>query len=342
MSKQNSAGFNNIFENKRREIYWRLKEIGLEEQECQAEAKLIVEQVTALKPAQQIVSDLKDFSFKWQKEVERIINMRRNRAPLAYCIGEIEFAGLSYRIIPGVLIPRPDTETLVEAVIDWVMDNGFATQTDKKDLDKNQYANLHIAEIGVGSGIIAISLLKRLPNCTVWACDISQTAITVALGNARRHNVHDRLTLVHGDWKKILPNNFDVIVSNPPYVSSSLKKEKTGIVSKQTYNKQMLENMRNKKLEEEIHYEPEEALFAGDDGLDFYRDFAATLPKHFKKSDSEQNEICKNKLYGLGAFEIGDEQKESVLFIFKNHGWQNLDIKKDINGLERVLIGSPS
>ncbi len=304
------AAHGNIFESKRREIYWQLKEIGLEEQECHAEATLILEQISGVKQAQQFISDLNEFPYHWQQEIARIINLRRERRPLAYCLGEIEFAGLPYKIIPGVLIPRPDTETLIEAVIEWAQNNGLTT------------SNLHIAEIGTGSGIIAVNLLKRLPNCTVWACDISQAAIATALGNARRHDVHNRLTLVRGDWRKILPNDFDVIVSNPPYIPNALSDA-------------------DKSLQPEIYFEPQEALFAGVDGLDFYREFAALLPKHYKKSDKGKSDKEKNETKLLGAFEIGDKQEESVLSIFQNHGWQNLEIKNDIHGLPRVITIYP-
>ena len=317
----------NIFETKRREIYWQLKEIGLEEQEAQAEAALIVEQVSGLKQAQQIISDLNEFSIKWQDEIARIINLRRERRPLAYALGEIEFAGLAYRIIPGVLIPRTDTETLVEAVVEW---GETATSVNGAE------AALNIAEIGVGSGIIAISLLKRLPNARVWACDISETAITLATGNARRHGVHERLKLVHGDWKKVLPKDFDVIVSNPPYIPNRL------------------DNKASKELAPEIYFEPKEALFAGEDGLDFYRQFAQILPRHFSSgsdnaikaglSDHAVTERLSNKpntANKLAAFEIGDGQEEAVTSIFKKQGWTNIQIKKDINNLPRVLIATP-
>ena len=301
MAENSHIQSNNIFEIKRREIYWQLKELGLEEHECQAEALLIIEQVTGLKQAEQIISDVQSFSERWQEETARIVNSRRQRKPLAYCLGEISFGGLQYRIIPGVLIPRVDTETLVEAAVEWAQDKG----------------SLKIAEIGVGSGIIAISLLKRLPECTVWACDINEAAITLSLGNARRHGVDERLTLVHGDWKKILPPDFDLIVSNPPYISTSM-----GV----------------HELQAELRFEPKEALFAGVDGLDFYRQFAALLPNHFAKAKQAQLGKEQN-LYA--AFEIGDLQDQMVKNIFEQLQWSNLLIKDDLNGLPRVFCGRP-
>ncbi len=323
MTETNPTINKNIFESKRREIYLRLKEIGLEEQECHAEALLIIEHISGIRQAQQVIKDIDEFPQQWQQEITRILSLRRERRPLAYCLGEIEFASLKYTVIPGVLIPRTDTETLIEAIVDWAQSRtkNDAVQAEQLPDEGDGGLNVNIAEIGVGSGIIAISLLKRLPYCKVWACDISQAAITTALGNARRHGVHERLTLVLGDWHKVLPNNFDVIVSNPPYVSSLLSPK---LAKNQT------------KLQREIYFEPEEALYAGEDGLDFYRDFARILPKHYKKAKEGEKEI---NLFG--AFEIGDGQEQSVLSIFKNNGWQKLESRKDVNGLPRVVAGIP-
>jgi len=294
----------NIFDKQRWAIYSELVQIGLEQQECWAEADLILEHVTGLKRTAQITSDLDQFKADWLQEISRIINLRRQRTPLAYCIGETEFAGLIFRIVPGVLIPRVDTESLVETVV--------------AKLTKSLHGSklpVYIAEIGVGCGAIAVSLLTRLPECRVWGCDISETATALTLGNARRHNVQDRLTLVHGDWKQVLPNNFDAIVSNPPYLPLSL----------QTNAKS--------SLQPELAFEPKSALFDGsEDGLSFYRQFADELPDHLTK-ESES-------LTPIAAFEIGDNQDKDVLNIFKKSGWQNLQIFHDTNGLARVLTAS--
>jgi release factor glutamine methyltransferase len=304
----------NIFDKQRRALYYELMHIGLEQQECWAEADLIMEHVTGLKREQQIVSDLDEFKADWLPEIRRIIDLRRERRPLAYCLHEVKFAGLMFRIVPGVLIPRTDTEALVESVLEYLCRDGL-----------HPPAPVRIAEIGVGSGIIAISLLKRLPQCTVWACDTSETAVTLTLGNARRHNVHDRLTLVHGDWKKVLPNDFDIIVSNPPYLPLSLLKDEPA------------------KLQPELAFEPKSALFDGsEDGLSFYRQFAGRLPSHFSRP---QNTSAYNaplhEITPFAVFEIGDKQDKAVLETFKQNGWGNMSVKADVNDLPRVVIASP-
>ncbi len=289
----------NIFDKQRQSIYYELKKIGLEEQECHAEADIIIEHITGINRTQQITSNLSHFKSDWLQEITRILNSRRERKPLAYCLGEVEFAGFMFRIVPGVLIPRVDTETLIEAVIARV--------------SCIYEPVIRIADIGVGCGAIAIALLKRLPECTVWACDISELAIHCALGNARLHNVQDRLTLAHGDWKKVLPNDFDVIVSNPPYLPLSAQQD----------------------LQPEITFEPKSALFDGsEDGLTFYRQFAEKLPTHFVVGADPIRPP-------FAAFEIGDKQEAAVLDIFKQSGWQDLSISRDVNDLPRILMASP-
>jgi release factor glutamine methyltransferase len=295
----------NTFDKQRWAIYSELMQIGLEQQECWAEADLILEHVTGLKRTAQITSDIDQFKADWLQEISRIITLRRQRTPLAYCIGEAEFAGLMFRIVPGVLIPRVDTEILVETVVTMLADSGHGMRFP-----------LYIAEIGVGSGAIVVSLLKRLPECHAWGCDISDTAIALTLGNARRHNVQERLTLVHGDWKKVLPNDFDIIVSNPPYLPlPSPTEEKSD-------------------LQPELAFEPKTALFDGsNDGLSFYKQFAEKLPAHFRTENPTQSPFV--------ALEIGDNQSNNILDIFKKQDWKNLEIIDDVNGLARLLLASP-
>jgi release factor glutamine methyltransferase len=332
----------NIFDKQRRSIYYELKQIGLEQQECWAEANLILEHVTGIKRTQQVIMDLDHFKADWVHEITRIINSRRQRMPLAYCLSEVEFARLAFKIIPGVLIPRPDTEALVEAIINRLCRGGIYSKhsvgyassvppaSQHPTVESHVYA--YIAEIGVGCGAIIISLLKRLPECTAWGCDTSEVAIATTLGNARRHDVHERLTLVHGDWEKVLPHDFNVIVSNPPYLPLSLQED----------------------MQPEISFEPKSALFDGsEDGLSFYRQFAEKLPAHFagrcnplirnmgsvNLAPTQASPLQENE--GFAAFEIGDKQEQPVLDIFKQSGWQNLSISHDINGLPRVLTASP-
>lgn len=172
---------------------------------------------------------------------ENLVARREKAEPMAYILGEKGFWELNLNISPDVLIPRPDTETLLEAVFD-----AFP--------DKQQ--PMAILELGVGSGAVVLSLLKAYANATAIGTDISQAALVCAKLNGEKHGLAPRLTLHEGSWFKALPasHTFDLIVSNPPYIPSG---DIPGL-------------MRDVRL-----YEPVEALDGGTDGLGPYRHIAA-------------------------------------------------------------------
>ena len=164
-------------------------------------------------------------------------NVRRRAAsePIQYIIGRQEFYGLNFLVTPAVLIPRPETEHLVEAILQVLPHEEI----------------LNILDVGTGSGILAITLALHLPHAEITAIDISAAAIRVARQNAEAHHVADRIHFVESDLLAGLPDfSFDAIVSNPPYVAES---------DRDTLHPQV----RN--------YEPATALFAGETGLDIYR-----------------------------------------------------------------------
>lgn len=160
------------------------------------------------------------------------IARRERREPVQYILGEQEFYGLTLRVTPDVLIPRPETEHLVEAVLERV----------PKD------AAVRICDVGTGSGAIAVALAHALPRSQVTAVDLSQAALEVARENAARHGEAGRITFLQSDWLSALRGEtFDVVVSNPPYVANG------------------------EILEAQVRlYEPHEALFAGPTGLEVY------------------------------------------------------------------------
>lgn len=164
---------------------------------------------------------------------ENWVVRRAKNEPVQYIVGETEFYGLALRVTPDVLIPRPETEHLVEAVLDRVGRDGGP----------------RICDVGTGSGAIAIAMAKELPRAEVTAVDISPAALAVARENAERHGVAERIRLVESDLLKALRGEkFDVVVSNPPYVAD-------GAV-----------------LEAQVgEYEPHAALFAGPTGMEVYR-----------------------------------------------------------------------
>jgi len=169
---------------------------------------------------------------------------RRRREPIAYILGRQEFWSLDFHVTPDVLIPRPETERLVEIALELAREF-FKAQP------------LTILDISTGSGAIAVSLAKELPASMIWATDISGAALKIAGGNARRSGVADRIHFLHGDLFAPVDEaagRFDLIVSNPPYIRSS----------------------EIDTLEPEVsRWEPRGALDGGVDGLDFYRRIAS-------------------------------------------------------------------
>ena len=168
-----------------------------------------------------------------------LIARRAAHEPLQYITGHQEFYNLDFHVTPDVLIPRPETEHLVEAVLLW------ATRFHDERM-------LQIVDVGTGSGAIAIALATHLAGATFTATDISEGALAIARENARTHDCEDRIQFVRCDLLPGLPdeNRFDAIVSNPPYVP-------TGDASTMQ--------------PEVVDHEPHTALFAGGDGLDIYR-----------------------------------------------------------------------
>lgn len=162
------------------------------------------------------------------------VKKRVARFPVAYILGTKEFMGLDFKVTPAVLIPRPDTEILVEAAL-----KGLAT-----------VENPHILDLGTGSGAICISMLVKLPAAQGIAVDISPAALEVAKDNASSHQVTERLTFCLGDlFVPVQQQLFDVILSNPPYIPEA---DIPGLTP-------------------EVRQEPNLALVGGKDGLDFYR-----------------------------------------------------------------------
>ena len=180
------------------------------------------------------------------------VDERASGKPLEYIFGKAEFMGLEFTVTPDVLIPRPETEILVEAALGSI--KNMARRLPKY--------GLRILDLGTGSGNIAISLTKRISNCKIIGSDISLRALSIARENARLNGVEDKITFIHSDLFQDLPRRrFDIIVSNPPYIASA---EIEG-------------------LTREVRLEPIAAQDGGLDGLGFYRRIIQRAP-HFLKS----------------------------------------------------------
>lgn len=225
---------------------------------------------------------------------EELLRRRLEHEPVAYIVGTREFWSLKLRVSPVVLIPRPETELLVELALD------LAGQ------QLAQHAALSIADIGTGSGAIAVALASELPTARLVATDISKRALSLAQINAESNGVMERIQFVESDLLRQLPADwiFDLIVSNPPYIADG---EIDG-------------------LQPEVsRWEPQTALRGGADGLDFYRRFAVEAQAHLS-------------LRGALLMEIGAGMGAAVSEIFQKTGWRDVAIHKDYAACERIVM----
>ncbi|MDQ5983196.1 MAG: Release factor glutamine methyltransferase [Eubacteriales bacterium SKADARSKE-1] len=217
------------------------------------------------------------------------INERKNGKPLQYILGHWDFMGRKFLVGQGVLIPRDDTEVLVNKALDLV---------------KNK-KNAKILDLCSGSGAVAILLADILKTSEVTAVEVSDNAIEYLKENIKLNNATNvlvkKLDILNGDIP-FLEKEFDLIVSNPPYIKSS----------------------EIKTLQKEVQFEPKLALDGGEDGLIFYKSIA----RRWKRFLTNDGSLC---------VEIGIGQDKEVASIFKNAGFLNVKTLRDINGISRVV-----
>ena len=232
---------------------------------------------------------------------ESVLSELKNEKPIQYILGETEFYGLPFLVNENTLIPRPETEELVEWII---KSTNYETQNTK----------FRILDIGTGSGCIAISLAKNIPNAEVSAIDVSEKALATAKKNAEINKVE--VNFINVDILKIndlvelptsnfqLPTQFDIIVSNPPYVRNLEKAEIKPNV---------------------LEYEPHLALFVEDtDALLFYRKIAQLAQKNLSEN-------------GQLLFEINQYLGKETVELLEDLGFKNIELKKDIYGNDRMI-----
>ena len=220
-----------------------------------------------------------------------LIKERARRVPLAYVLGTQPFCGIEIKVTPSVLVPRPETESLVESAVETARARFGGTA-------------LQIAELGTGSGCVAVALAKALPEAMIVATEISPGALRVAEENILAHHVDRQVRLVREDLFKggERPAPWaHMLVSNPPYVPSS----------------------QIAKLAAEVKAEPVLALDGGKDGLDAIRAIAAQSPRLLKAG-------------GWILLEFGDGQAERVRAILSKGGFEDVGIRKDLMGRDRV------
>jgi release factor glutamine methyltransferase len=172
------------------------------------DARVLVAHLIGCVPVQLALRDEEEVSEAFAARALALGERRAAGEPVARIIGEKEFFGMMLRLSPDTLIPRPDTETLVETALATIAE------------DWSRSATLKILDLGTGSGAIILALLSRLPNATGVGIDIAPGAIQTAQANAEWLGLNDRLTLTVGDWTKDVRTRFDVVVSNPPYIET--------------------------------------------------------------------------------------------------------------------------
>lgn len=251
-------------------------------------ARLLLCFVLKMRKEEIVVYGTKELTKKEEEEYQNSIQKLEEGYPLQYITHHQEFMKLDFYVDEKVLIPRADTEITVEEVI-WY--------------SKNKPKNLCILDLCTGSGAIAISLGKYLPNCEIVAVDISEEALKIAKKNAKQNEVNN-ITFVQSNLFEKIRGTFDIIVSNPPYI-------KTRVIE---------------TLEPQVQKEPILALDGGGDGLMFYRKILTKGGTYLKQD-------------GAIFLEIGYDQKEEVVNIIQEtKEYVEIQTKKDLSGNNRMVM----
>lgn len=224
----------------------RLRDAGIPPDEADLDARLLAEHVLGWTTERYFVDANAAEPSRFAARYDALIARRAAREPFAYIVGHQEFWGLAFAVTPAVLIPRPETELLVQIALELLPEDGART-VDAVD----------VCDVGTGSGCIAVAVARERPRARVVAVDASESALEVARANAARHGVADRIEFRHADLLSG-DGRVDIIVSNPPYVA---------------------ERDRPTIQAEVGRYEPAGALFAGEDGLDVIRRLVADAPR---------------------------------------------------------------
>ena len=267
-----------------------LKQKGVESPRLEAELLLAhARQCQRIRLYTDIDNELTDAE---RTQMRASVQRRAQREPLAYIIGSREFYGRSFEVGQGVLIPRPETETLVDICLERI----------PKDQPRT------VAEVGFGSGCIAVTIARQRPLCHVVATDLSERAMEIAMRNVHKLEVADRVTLLAGDVLQPLLTGgtlFDGLISNPPYIR---------------------DDERDTLQPEVAQHEPAEALFAGKDGLDIVRRIAADAAKILKPG-------------AFIALELDPAQCETVATLLTASGFRSTSIRRDLSGNNRIVEG---
>jgi release factor glutamine methyltransferase len=270
----------------------RLKEAGIPDIESDLDARVMAQWLLGWDAARFLTSAHEEPPSAFAARYEALVERRAAREPMAYLLGRQEFWGLMFEVTPAVLIPRPETELIVEAALELCPAD----------------ASLRVADVGTGSGCLAVALAREWADARIFATDVSSEALVVARTNAVRHGVQDRVTFVQCDLlsdELFRRQTFNLIAANPPYVPEADRPA----------------------LQPEVReHEPAAALFAGPDGLSIIN---RLLPQSAGKLEPG----------GLLIFEFGFGQADAVAgLISRTSGLTMVGLKRDLQGIPRVAI----
>ena len=259
--------------------------------DARLEAEVMVMNVLRM-PRQAIFAEQeREVSEQQQVALDELLKRRYTREPLAYILGQREFYGINVVLTPAVLIPRPESEGLVEHALFMAMMGMEST-------------DLTIADVGTGSGAIAINLAMHLPMGRIFAVDISDSVLDVAAYNIRAHGVGDRVSLAIGDLLDAVPEPLDLIVANLPYIPTD----------------------RISTLQPEVQKEPVLALDGGADGLDLIRRLWAQAENNLQR-------------HGIILLEMDPDQVPVVAELALQHFPKgSTDVEQDLAGMDRILV----
>lgn len=264
--------------------------MGVDPHTASLDARLLLQHILQCDWEELVLNKQSPLSPDEQAQWQYAVAQRAQHKPVAKIIGHAEFYGAVFKTTTDTLDPRPDSETLIETVQTF-----FPSQTSR----------LSLLDLGTGTGCLLITLLNLYPNSLGTGVDISSAALQIAMENAETHQVTDRANFMQSDWFENVPGLYDLIISNPPYITHAALAELAPTVSQ---------------------YDPKLALDGGADGLDAYR----ILTRHA---------LSFLKVGGWLAVEIGYDQAESVTQLFNAAHFQHVALYYDLSGHPRVIIG---